>query len=137
MPHVSRYKLPKNVEAELISKLNLALTHIGKDSEMIEFLDALLTPTEKLMLAKRLAIIVLLEEGVPESKIADILHVTRITVAKMQLFYEARGAGFKIALKKLEEQNMLDEFKKVLISLARYSIKAAGGYVESPIKSPY
>lgn len=137
MPHVSRYKLPKKIEAELISKLNLVLTHIGKNDEMVGFLDALLTPTEKLMLAKRLAIIVLLEQRLPESKIADILHVTRITVAKMQLFYEARGAGFKIALRKLEEQKMLDDFKKLLISLARYSIKAAGGYVESPIKSPF
>lgn len=131
MPHLSRVKLSKKTEQELINHLNLVLTSVDKNSEMVTFLEALLTPTEKLMLAKRLAIIVLLEEGLSESEIARILHVTRITVAKMQLFYEARGQGFKIALKKLEEQKKLQEFKNLLISLARYSVRAAGGYVKA------
>jgi len=85
------------------------------------------------MLAKRLAIIVLIKEGLPESHIADILHVTRITVAKMQLFYEARGKGFDIAIKKLEDQKKLESFKKLLMSLARYSIRAARGSVKPGI----
>lgn len=133
MPHVSRHKLDRKTEKELIDSLNDVLASIGKGEEMIQFLDALLTSTEKVMLAKRLATIVLLEEGLTESQISDILHVTRATVAKMQLFYEARGQGFKIGIKKLDEKKKLEVFKKFLISLARYSIRATSGYVKPVI----
>lgn len=127
MPHVSRNKLSKITEQMLVEKLSSVFTHIGKGEDMLGFLDALLTPTEKVMLAKRLAIIVLLEEGLPESRIASMLHVTRITVSRMQLYYEARGHGFKIALQKLEQEKQLGDFKQYLLSLAKYSVRAAGG----------
>ena len=130
MPQVSRNKLSKKTEAELTKNLNLVLSKIEGSDDMVVFLQALLTNTEKLMLAKRLAIIVLLEKKLPDTQIAEILHVTRITVAKMRYYYEARGKGFKIALKKLEEQKQLDKFQNLLFSLARYSVRAAGGYVK-------
>lgn len=133
MPHVSRNKLSKQAEYQLIDSFNQVLTKIIKNDEMTSFLNSLLTPTEKIMLAKRLAIIVLIEEGLTDSQIANILNVTRITVSKMQLFYEARGEGFKIALKKLEELKKIEAFKKFLISLAKYSVRASGGYVKPGI----
>jgi uncharacterized protein YerC len=133
MPHVSRNKLSKQAEEALIKNLNLVLVQIQKNEEMLGFIEALLTETEKLMLAKRLAMIVLLEEGLPDTQIADILHVTRITVAKMRYFYEARGQGFKVALDKLKKQEQFNQFKKLLVSLAGYSIRAAGGRVKPGI----
>lgn len=133
MPHVSRLKLTKEAEKELINNLSTVFTLINSNKDMLSFLNALLTPTEKLMLAKRLAVIILLEEGLPQSHIANTLHVTRITVAKMQLFYEARGEGFKVALDILKKQKMYNDFKKHLLSLAGYSIRAAGGYVKPSI----
>ncbi len=133
MPHVSRNKLSQATEGELIKALNLVFTKIDKTSEAFAFSNALLSDTEKLMLAKRLAIVVLLEKNLSDAHIAESLHVTRITVAKMRYFYEARGEGFKIALKKLEEQKQLKSFQDLLLSLAKYSIRAAGGYVKPTI----
>ena len=133
MPHVSRNRLAKKTEKELIRTLNFVFTKIKNADDMLAFSTALLTDTEKLMLAKRLAIVVLLEKGFPDSQIAETLHVTRITVSKMRYFYEARGEGFKLALKKLEEQKQLKSFENLLISLAKYSIRAAGGYVKPTI----
>lgn len=133
MPHVSRYKLDKKTEEELIKTLRIVFTRINKNEEMVCFFLSLFSETEQLMLAKRLAIIVLLKEKIPESRIADILHVTRITVEKMRLFLETKGEGFKIALRKLEEEKILQEFKKFLIKLTRYSIRAAGGYVKPTV----
>lgn len=127
MPHVSRYKLPKKAEEKLIETLQLVFTKILRREEMDTFFNALLTKTEKLMLAKRLAIVVLLEEGLPESQIADSLHVTRMTVSRMQYYLESRGQGYKVALRKLAQEKQLEEFKKVLLSLLRYSLRAAGG----------
>ncbi len=133
MPHVSRNKLSKKTERELTSTLNLVLTKVTNGEKMQIFLDVLLTPTEKLMLAKRLAIIILLKEGFLDTQIASSLHLTRITVAKMRLFHELHGQDFEIALRKLQEQKEFEAFKKLLFSLARYTVRAAGGYVKPSI----
>lgn len=134
MPQVSKHKLSNKAEKQLIECLNLVFSTISKQDEMIRFLNAFLTNTEKLMLAKRLAIVVLLSENLPDSQIATSLHVTRITVAKMRYYYEARGKeGYDIALKKIATDKTLKEVKKLLVSLARYAVRAAGGYVKPNI----
>lgn len=134
MPQVSKYKLSKENEKELIDSLNLVLASIKEKDSMITFVDAFLTDTEKLMLAKRLAIMVLIAENIPDSQISSVLHVTRITVAKMRYFYEARGKeGYDIALKKIASDLRLKSFKKFLMSLTRYSVRAADGYVKPTI----
>ena len=127
MPHVSFRKLSKNTEEKLIENLKVVFRKINKDEEMSAFFFSLLSPTEQIMLSKRLAIIVLLQEGIPESKISDTLNVTRITVERMRWFLETKGEGFKIALKKLEEEKRLESFKKELLDLA--------GYVANPRKT--
>jgi uncharacterized protein YerC len=96
---------------------------------MESFLDSLLTGTEKLMLAKRLAIVFLLEEGLTESQIAETLHVTRMTVEKMRYFYESRGEGYRHALKKLAQKKQREEFEKLFFKFVSYAAKAAGGRI--------
>lgn len=130
MPHVSKNKLLKKQEDELIHNLNVIISSVDDYDQTALFLNALLSDTEKLMLAKRIAIIVMIEEELSDSDIAKGLHLTRITVEKMRYFYEARGEGFKVALKKLDEKQQLDSFKRFLVSLGKYSIRAAGGYVK-------
>lgn len=130
MPQVSRIKLSKKTETQLIESLNLVLSSVSKQEEMYLFINSFLTDTEKLMLAKRLAIIILLSENLSDSQIANTLHVTRITVSKMRYYYEARGReGFTIALSKIKTDKRLSSFKNILLSLAKYSIKAAGGRI--------
>ena len=133
MPHISRIKLDKKAERNLVENLSLILTKIKKQDEMDSFLISLLTSTERLMLAKRIAIIILLKEDVPESHIASTLHVTRVTVSRLQFFWEARGGGYDIALKVLENEKLMKEFKDGLLKLVAYSIRAAGGYVNPTI----
>ncbi|HVF69422.1 MAG TPA: helix-turn-helix domain-containing protein [Xanthomonadales bacterium] len=118
MPHVSRYKHSKAAEDKLLEHLNSAFINIREAADMNGFLNTLLTETEKIMLAKRLATIVLLEEKFSDSEISKILHLTRITVSKTRYFYEARGKGFKITLNKLGARNQLADFKKFLITLS-------------------
>lgn len=135
MPHVSKIKLNNKNQKALINNFELILTKISKSDDMRYFLASLLTPTEKLMFAKRIAIVILLKEGVSESNISNALHVTRVTVSRMQYFVESRGQGYEVALKVLEKEKLMKEFKKVLLALANYSARAAGGYVKSPIGS--
>lgn len=129
MPHVSKVKLDQKIEKDLIKTLEFVLTKLTKEEEMNRFLLSLLTPTERLMLAKRLAMTVLLKENLPDSHISATLKVTRATITKMQLFLEARGQGYDYALKKLENEEIIREFKGILIKLARYAVRAAGGRI--------
>lgn len=134
MPHVSKNSLENKTEKELLKALKIVLTRIGKNEEMDLFLFSLLSKTEQIMLAKRLAIALLIKENVPESSIANSLHVTRGTVDRLKLFLEAKGdQGYNIAIKMLEQEKIHQEFKKFLFSLARYSIRAAGGRVKPTI----
>ena len=133
MPHVSRIKLNKQVEDKLIDSLETVLTKASKKDEMNKFLFSLMTHTEKLMLAKRLAVVILLKEGLSQSEISRALNITRVTVNKMELLFETRREGYTIALRILMEEKLLADFKEVLVKLAKYSIRATGGYVKPTI----
>ena len=137
MPQVSRNRLEPQEEKDLVESLNLVLSSISKREDMLRFLNSLLTETEKVMLAKRLAIIVLIKEGLKDSDISKSLNVTEMTVSKFRYFYEARAReGYDIALKKIENDKFLQGAKRVILALADYSIKAAGGYVRPTILDP-
>lgn len=131
MPHLSRFKLSKRAEEEIVKNLEIVLTKLSKEDDMKEFLLSLLTPTERVMLAKRLSMVVLIKEGVPESHIASTLHVTRETVSRMQLFLEARGKGYDSAFNKLKNDKLLKEFRTFLIDLVKYALSASGGKVKT------
>lgn len=133
MPHVSRRKLKKNIEENLTATLELVLARLTKEEEIKGFLLSLLSPTERLMIAKRLAVAVLLKEGLPDTHISSTLYVTRDTVSRMRLFLEARGQGYDFALQKLQDEKLMRDLKKVLLNLAAYTARAAGGRVKPNI----
>ena len=133
MPHISKGLLNKKTEADIKKTFSMVLSNITREDEMNGFLTSLLSPTENLMFSKRLAIVLLLSENIPASKIALILHVTRETVARVELIYQVKPDGYKTALKKINNQKMINELKNALLKLAGYSIRAAGGYVKPEV----
>ena len=88
MPHISNKKLEeiyfKKIYDQLISIFDTAGTYRKSDILLKEFL----TETEKIMLAKRLAIICLLNEGVSKPYISQILLISPSTVDRISLTYE-------------------------------------------------
>lgn len=60
MSQVSRKKLSEKVRIDLVEKLILVFSAIHSKEEMQTFFSALLTDTEKTMLAKRLAMVILI-----------------------------------------------------------------------------
>ena len=127
MTHVSRKKLPDKVLRQILDSFLFVLTSTKKKEEMSKFLDAFLSNTEKIMLAKRLAIVFLLSEAVEETKISETLLVTQSTVSRIKLWYETKGSGYKIAITKLKKQKLLGELKLLALEVARRGIRAAGG----------
>lgn len=129
MPHVSKIKLDKKEEEELIKNFDFVLSSLSNENEMERFTQSLLSKTERIMLAKRLGVAILLKEEVPQTSIASGLNVTQATVSRMQLYLEVNGEGYELALRKLKEKKAFQHFKNFLLQLAEYSIRAAGGYV--------
>lgn len=127
MTHVSRKKLPDKVLRQILDSFLFVLTSTKKKEEMSKFLDAFLSNTEKIMLAKRLAIVFLLSEAVEETKISEILKVTQSTVSRIKLWYETKGSGYKVAISQLKKRKMLQILKDLAIKSTAKAIRWAGG----------
>lgn len=85
MPHISRKKLKKEELDKIFTKLALIFDTVGKNKKSKLILEEFLTQTEKIMLAKRLAIIFMLNEGISTHYISDTLFVSPSTVERISL----------------------------------------------------
>lgn len=129
MPHVSKRVMDKKLQKILLGNLDLTFGKLSKDETKL-FLYSLLSPIEKIMLAKRLGIIMLLKQGYSPTQISSRLCVTLETVSRTNVSYEKRPTGYDIALKKLMNDAIIKELKSLLGQVADYSIRAASGYVK-------
>lgn len=64
------------------------------------------------MLAKRLAIAAMLTKGYSYKDIGDVLKVSPTTVLNIKNWLERGGEGYKMAIKKLAEREVMDNFWK-------------------------
>lgn len=133
MSHVSQNRLDKHAEVKLLNAFNKVLSHIHKDEAMQSFLTAPLSPTEKLMLAKRLGMYYLIKEGYSDVEISRMLHLTRITISRFRYFLDSQGQGFQVAWEIFQTEEIKNEVKNVLQDLAGYAARAAGGRVKPTI----
>ena len=88
MPHVSSKKIKKEILNKLYNEFGKAFEKSAHKLQASLFLNDLLTKTEKIMLAKRFAVIYLLSQEVPVSYIAESLSMSYSTIFKMSLKYD-------------------------------------------------
>lgn len=111
MSQVSRMPLPKGLEEQMHSLFRRALADLHTEQDVGNFLDDLLSPTEKIMLAKRLAIAILLDKGYDQRTVHAIMNVSVTTVNGVNFWLKNKGSGYRIVLKKLKEQKEWQELK--------------------------
>lgn len=95
MTQVSRFKLRPDVWERIFSLFTESLIGIKDKKRFNSFLEDFLSPTERIMLAKRFAIAVLLAKGNEYQDIKNLLRVTPTTISKMSLQLKYKGAGLK------------------------------------------
>lgn len=107
-------KFSKKVQQELFLLLVDALSGIRK-SDAAKLLRDLLSEQEAVMLARRLKIALLLEEGLSYEKICREIPVSHGTIAKIQLWLKTYGDGFRLAIPKikLRKDNKVTEEQKL------------------------
>lgn len=80
MTQVSRYKLDKDLEAEMFKQFWRSLSRLRDATTVSSFFSDLLSDTEEIMLAKRFTIAVLLFRGKRPIDIQSTLHVSFSTI---------------------------------------------------------
>ncbi len=103
MPHISKQLLEKGKFLDIHKQLFRVIADLSRSGRTRAILDQLLTKTEKLMLAKRLAIIFMLDQKESIYAISNILKVSPSTVARMSLLYE--NGGYRDILEEMRKQN--------------------------------
>ncbi len=111
--------MSKAVEQSMFSLFRHTLVHIRTDQEAQELLDDLLSPTEKIMLGKRMAIAYLLDKGYDQRRIHSILHVSVTTVNSVNFWLKQKGNGYRRALKYIGKEEKWVKFFDNLEGLLR------------------
>ncbi len=128
MPHVSSNKLDQKLLEKLFSKLLFTLGEAQNSKHLSSVVDELFSATEKIMFAKRLAIILMLESKTPQQKVVDILKVSPSTVARVALGIEI---GKYSSILKVTKLGKLD-FEKLI-----WSILTVGGIMPPKVGGKY
>jgi len=110
MTQVSRYPIHKDVEKRMFEVLQETIAHLKTSEEIEDFLHDFLSPVEKIMLAKRLSIAVLLHKGYRYESIAQVLRVTPPTIATVSLLLKYSGKGYKRAVEKIAKGEKMNAF---------------------------
>jgi len=111
MTQVSKYRLRIDIEKRIYELLSNSLAKIKDKNEVNNFLDDFFSPTEKTVIAKRLAIAVLLSKGNDYQEIRQILKVTPVTISKMSLRMKY-GNG---SVKKIADKIAISDDNKALL----------------------
>ncbi|MCX6752243.1 MAG: Trp family transcriptional regulator [Candidatus Nomurabacteria bacterium] len=123
MPHVSSKKLKKEHLQKLYNELGTALEKSARKSWTKLFLNDFLTYTEKIMLAKRFAVIYLLSKDVPTSYISESLCMSPTTIFRMSAKYDiGRYSSLLKAIKKDDT-----EIWKILEKILRAGLPPIAG----------
>jgi len=118
MSQVSKYPIHKDVERRMFEVLRETISSLNNAEEIEVFLSDFLSPSEKIMLAKRLSIAVLLHKGY--GSIMEVLRVTPPTIANVSLLLKYSGKGYKRAVEKIAaEEKMNAFFEKIEDILAK------------------
>jgi len=104
---VSKRKLEEQHLRDLFLETVSVFERAGKRGELKQVLGQLLTPTEKVMLVKRLAVIAMLSQNIPIHDIADDLSMSPSTVDIMSLKFETENYSY-IVERGLKETDIKD-----------------------------
>lgn len=130
MTQVSKYPISNLVADRIFEVFIKTLINLRDKKEADDFAYDLFSPTEKIMLSKRIAIAFLLLKGYQYREICKILRVSLTTIGSVSLSIKHGNGGYKKILDKITKQENLEEFfgKTIekLLSIPASSKKGGG-----------
>ena len=98
MAQVSRRYIKPKVGEKIQNLLIDCIQRCNDQKTTVSFIESLLTDTEKTMLAKRIAIALMILKGVDYEKIDNTLMVSKATIWRVKIWLDAKGSGFRSLL---------------------------------------
>lgn len=117
MAQISKRYLSWDVQNKISGTLLEAISQVKDKKEAALFVNDLLTPTERVVLAKRLAIAVLLLKGWGYDGIQNFLKVSSDTVGKVSLIVKS-NQGYRRVVDKMMRTEAGREFWRDVVKLA-------------------
>lgn len=112
---LSSRKLNKNIEGQVFAILYQVINDLKSEGEVTTVMSDLLSETEKLALAKRLAIAMFLDKGRSYENIRETLKVSSATIASVQAMMG--NPGFQLALRKVKAEEWADQWGEKISNL--------------------
>jgi uncharacterized protein YerC len=117
MTQISRIPLRKEIEKRVFEIFLTSFAKANKKEEIDYYLQDLLSPTERIMLAKRISIAFLLDKGYDQRTVSKILKVSLTTVNRVSLRLQLGGDGFRKVIKGIAQDEKTNNFWKKLDDL--------------------
>lgn len=139
MARISKYPILKEVYEKVFDLFLETFLQLRSKKRVANFFDEFLTPTEQIMLAKRMAISLLLAKNYNYQDISDILKVSNGTIAEVSMQYWY-GKYLKSVALQLAEKDELKDFwldvAEMVTSVGMVGRKGTGGwrYLNNEIK---
>lgn len=122
MSKISRRILDKELENKIFEVFLKAIVDIKNFAEAKNFIEDILSPTERIMLIKRLAIAVLLTKGKTYEYIDHTLKVSRATIMTVSLWLKHGKGGYRKVvdniLKIQNRERLIDNIEEILLRLS-------------------
>ncbi|HVV39124.1 MAG TPA: Trp family transcriptional regulator [Candidatus Paceibacterota bacterium] len=116
-------ELPEKQRIEVLDTLYTAAAGVKGREAMKLFLRDLLTPSERIMLGRRIVIARRLIAGESYDKIESDMRVGRDTIWRIQRWLFDQLPGFEEAIKELEREMKTRQFKKQYAQSAMFRLK--------------
>ncbi len=109
MPRVSQNKLSKRAEEEILQTLFMSLAKARDEQSIAVVLKDLLTPSEHIMIAKRLMIALFFQRGYRYGEICRLLKVSHATVNLVARELAKGGHGYKLAVSMVGQESRVEK----------------------------
>lgn len=114
MPRASKYRFSEKEFEKIYSHLLYTISSINSSGDVEKFLDGFLSKEEKIMLAKRLVLFMMLKRNYPPSVIQRALHISYETVRINQNQLSSKNLYFQTLLNRLIRREQTKElFEKL------------------------
>ncbi len=117
MPHISKKRLEQEIFLAMYERFYKTIVSLKNRNESGKFMRELLTPTERIMLVKRLALVYMIYKGHSDYEIWNVLKISPSTVARYHLKSDSKEFIFLTSVLKKHE-GLSEIFDKIESFLA-------------------
>ena len=119
MPHISKHRVEGKVLQVIQDHFAVLLSRMQKKNDIHMVFGDLLTQTERTMIAKRLAIILMLERGHSFRVISKTLRVSEATISVMRDRLDKESGGFEKIINHFSSKHGPQNVEQAIMKIAK------------------